>query len=56
MIAVTWQLGRAAIVDIPTAAIGALSAIALTALRLNSVWLLGAGAFLGLAAQRWLVA
>jgi len=54
MTAVTWQLGCAAVVDIPTAAIGAVSAIALIALRLNSVWLLGAGAFLGLAAQRFL--
>ena len=54
MTAVTWQLGRAAVVDIPTAVIGALSAIALIALRLNSVWLLGAGAFLGFAVQHWL--
>jgi chromate transporter len=54
MTAVTLQLSRAAVVDIPTAAIGALSAIALIALRLNSVWLLGAGAFLGFAVQHWL--
>jgi chromate transporter len=56
MIAVTWQLSRAALVDLPTAAIGMASAIGLICLRLNSVWLLGGGALLGLVAQRWLAA
>ena len=54
MIAVTWQLSRAALVDLPTAAIGMASAIGLIYFRLNSVWLLGGGALLGFVAQRWL--
>lgn len=56
MIAVTWQLSRAALVDLPTAAIGMASAIGLICFRLNSVWLLGGGALLGFVAQRWLAA
>ena len=54
MIAVTWQLSRPALVDLPTAAIGMASAIGLIYFRLNSVWLLGGGALLGFVAQRWL--
>jgi len=54
MIAVTWQLSRAALVDLPTAAIGMASAIGLIYFRLNSVWLLGGGALVGFVAQRWL--
>ena len=54
MIAVTWQLSRPALVDLPTAAIGMASAIGLIYFRLNSVWLLGGGALVGFMAQRWL--
>jgi chromate transporter len=49
MIAVTWQLSRAAVVDLWTAAIAALSAIALVWLRINSAWLIFAGAIVGFA-------
>ena len=56
MIAVTWQLSRAALVDLPTAAIGIASAIGLIYFQLNSVWLLGGGALLGFVAQRLLAA
>src|SRR5215470_6008077 len=49
MAVVTWQLGRAAIVDAPTAAMAALALIALVRGRVNSAWLVLAGAGLGLA-------
>jgi chromate transporter len=52
MLAVTWQLGRAALIDIPTAVIGAASAIALIYFRVNSAWLVLAGAVAGLMATR----
>lgn len=54
MIAATWQLGRAALVDFPTAAIAALSAVVLIYFRINSVWLIFAGGLVGLVATRWL--
>ncbi|HUO05491.1 MAG TPA: chromate efflux transporter [Candidatus Binataceae bacterium] len=47
MIAVTWQLGRAAIVDPVTAGIAAMSAAILFRYRINSAWLIGAGAIAG---------
>jgi chromate transporter len=45
MAGVTWQLGRAAIVDAPTALLAAVGAILLLRLRMSSTWLvlLGAG-------------
>jgi chromate transporter len=46
---VTWRLGRAAIVDLPTLALAAASAVALIRFRLNSTWLVGFGALAGLA-------
>jgi chromate transporter len=54
MIAVTWQLGRAALVDFPTGAIAALSAAVLIYFRINSAWLIFAGGLGGLLATRWL--
>jgi chromate transporter len=45
---VTWRLGRAAIVDLPTLALAAASAVALIRFRLNSTWLVGFGALAGL--------
>ena len=54
MIAVTWQLGRAALVDFPTGAIAALSATVLLYFRINSAWLIFAGGLGGLLATRWL--
>jgi len=49
MIVVTWQLGRAAIVDLPTIVIAALSAFLLIGYRINSVWLILAGGLAGAA-------
>jgi len=54
MIAVTWQLSRAAPVDFPSGAIAALSAVVLIYFRINSAWLIFAGGFVGLVATRWL--
>jgi chromate transporter len=48
MLAVTWQLGRAAIVDVPTALLAAGAAVALLVFRVNSAWLVVAGAVAGL--------
>jgi chromate transporter len=45
---VTWQLGRAALVDIPTIAIAAVSAIVLLRFPINSAWLIAIGAAVGL--------
>jgi len=44
MAVVTWQLGKAAIVDRMTIAVFALSVVALLRFRVNSVWLIGAAA------------
>ena len=49
MAAVTWQLGRAAVVDPLTAALALAAAVLLMRTRVNSVWLLAAGGALGLA-------
>ncbi len=54
MLAVTWQLSRAAVVDFLTAALAVLSAVAMIYFRINSAWLVCAGALAGLAATRWL--
>jgi len=54
MIAVTWQLGRAAIVDSLTAGIAAVSALLLIYLQINSVWLIFVGGPIGLIAKQWL--
>jgi chromate transporter len=48
MTLVSWQLGRAAIVDLPTALLALISAVMLIRFELNSVWLILAGAFAGL--------
>jgi chromate transporter len=53
MIAVTWQLSRAALVDFPTSAIAAISALALIYFRINSAWLIFAGGLIGLTATHW---
>jgi chromate transporter len=47
MAVVTWQLGRAAIVSLPTAALALASAVLLVRFRLNTVWLVLAGAVAG---------
>jgi chromate transporter len=51
MAAVTWQLGRAAVVDPLTAALALAAAVLLVRTRVSSVWLLAAGGALGLAWQ-----
>jgi len=48
MAVVTWQLGRASIVDVPTAAIALASAGLVLFTRLNSTWLVAGGALCGL--------
>lgn len=44
---VTWQLGRAAIVDVPTLLIAITSAVLLLTLRINSAWLVVAAGVFG---------
>lgn len=45
--AVTWQLGRAAVVDRLTAGLAAGAAVLLLATRLNPAWLVAGGAVAG---------
>ena len=47
MAAVSWQLGRAALVDGTTITLACLSLIALVIFRINSAWLIVAGASIG---------
>jgi chromate transporter len=49
MAVVTWQLGRTALVDATTIALAVASAIVLWRFRLNSAWLVLAGAAVGMA-------
>ena len=48
MAEVSWQLGRASLVDFATAPAAVVSAVALLRWRVNSVWLIFGGAVLGL--------
>lgn len=48
MAVVTWQLGRAAVVDVPTALLAAASASLLLRYKVNSAWLVLGGAVVGL--------
>jgi chromate transporter len=48
MAAVTWQLGRASIVDAPAVLLAVVSLIALLWSRVNSAWLVFAWATIGL--------
>jgi chromate transporter len=48
MTGVTWQLLRAAVVDVPTAVLGLLATLLLIRFRVNSAWLVLAGAAVGL--------
>jgi chromate transporter len=50
MAVVTWQLGRAALTDVPSVAIAVMSALLLFRYGLNSTWLVIAGALIGLVA------
>jgi chromate transporter len=47
MAGVTWQLGRAAIVDVATALLAVVAALLLFRLRLNSAWLVLGGGLIG---------
>jgi chromate transporter len=51
MAIVTWQLGRAAIVDWITVLLALGSAAVLLRWKVNSVWLVAAGALVGLAVR-----
>lgn len=51
MAAVTWQLGRATLVDPWTFALAFVSAVLLVRFRVNSVWLIALGAALGILAK-----
>ena len=53
MLAVTWQLGRSAVVDWPSAGLALVAAVLLLRWRINSVWLIAGGAAVG-AVVRWL--
>jgi chromate transporter len=53
MAAVTWQLGRAGIVDVLTALLAIAALVALLRFKVNSAWLIIAGASVGMAYQ-WL--
>jgi chromate transporter len=48
MAAVSWHLGRAALIDPLTVAVALASLVALVWFRVNSAWLIGAGAAVGL--------
>jgi chromate transporter len=52
IVAVAWELGRAAIVDIPTALPALTAAALLIRGRVNSAWLVLGGAVVGLALGR----
>jgi chromate transporter len=49
MAVVAWQLGRAAVVDVTTGVLAVAGAVLLLRLRLDSTWLILAGAGLGMA-------
>jgi len=49
MAAVTWELGRAAIIDPITAAVGLAAAVLLIRFAVNSAWLVAGGGAVGLA-------
>ena len=48
MAVVTWELGRAAILDVVTIGIALVSGIVLLRFRTNSLWLILGGASIGL--------
>jgi chromate transporter len=52
MAVVAWQLGRSAIVDVPTLVLSAASIVLLLRFRLNSAWLIAAAGIFGWLAMR----
>jgi chromate transporter len=53
MAGVTWQLGRAAIIDLPTGLIALVAGFVLFRYQLNSAWLVAGGGIVGLALSYW---
>jgi chromate transporter len=53
MAVVTFELGRAALVDVPTVLLAAVSALLLIRYRVNSAWLVSGGAIAGLLLSLW---
>jgi chromate transporter len=53
MAGVTWQLGRTAIVDIPTALLAIVAAVLLFRFKINSAWLVLGGGVVGLVLYLW---
>jgi chromate transporter len=53
MAVVTWQLGRASIVDVETVLLAAVSLVLLLRFRVNSAWLVLIGALVGLLSRQW---
>jgi len=47
MLAVTWQLGRSAVIDGPSAALALVATILLLRWRINSVWLIAGAGVIG---------
>jgi len=52
---VTWDLGRAALVDIPTVLLALSGAVLLLRFKVNSAWLVVGGAVLGFVLKQVLV-
>lgn len=52
MAAVSWQLGRASLIDPLTAVMALLSLVLLIPFKINSTWLIAGGAVLGLLYKR----
>jgi chromate transporter len=52
MVMVTWQLARSAIIDVTTAVLSLVAAVALIVFRVNSAWLVLGGAVLGVVTMR----
>jgi chromate transporter len=53
MVVVTWQMARTTLVDPISILVAALSGVLLVATRVNSIWLISAGAAVGLARAWW---
>jgi chromate transporter len=53
MAAVTWELGRAAIIDALTALLALIAAVLLIRFKLNSTWLVAGGGVIGLVYRLW---
>jgi len=51
MAAVTWQLGRAAVVDVPSAVLAVVALVLLLRSKINSAWLVLGGGLIGIALQ-----